>query len=204
MIASLLFLGGCQVETYPEVPAFEDEFTREFLPSTEEVEEGYYLLKSKTGGYQMLFPENAKVSTFGYERNGEVFESLIFEEYNADRNIYIEHQLIYDFHSKEDYDLDLDVRLEALSTTLQHVGDYQTIEMENKDIYYANLTQDYGEEDNPTTVYRTFAYIVSKYEQFGIKYIITTTCYEFSNDCTINSKEQELNAFKMMKSIKFK
>jgi len=69
LIISTLILGGCDgmdakkqnaEEKLPDTIAFQDEFTREFIKSPEEVEDGYYLFESKTGGYTMLFPVNAK------------------------------------------------------------------------------------------------------------------------------------------------
>jgi len=203
MIASLLFLGGCQVETYPEVPAFEDEFTREFLPSTEEVEEGYYLLKSKTGGYQVLFPENAKVSKVSYERNGEGFEFLRYGNYNHVDEIAVEHTLTYNIHGKENYERNLNVGLNILSQRVHYDGEYEKMETEDKYIYYAHNVHNFEANNEFHTVYRTFAYILPKEGIFSIDYIHSSSCNN-DVDCPIDPEEQKEDAFKMMKSIKFK
>ncbi|UHA58891.1 hypothetical protein KDJ21_018965 [Metabacillus litoralis] len=63
----------------PNTAAFQDEFTRSLLDSPEEVKEGYYLFKSKTGGYSMLWPKNAV--TDGppfYQRTKIVLKKLFF------------------------------------------------------------------------------------------------------------------------------
>ncbi|UHA58892.1 hypothetical protein KDJ21_018970 [Metabacillus litoralis] len=63
----------------PKTAAFQDEFTSSLLDSTEEVEEGHYLLESATGGYSMLWPKNAV--TDGppfYQRTKDSFEKIIF------------------------------------------------------------------------------------------------------------------------------
>ncbi|GAB3804251.1 hypothetical protein [Virgibacillus kimchii] len=66
----LIGLNGCQMDTVneaqkpadmdpedlPDVRAFQDEFTREFLQSTEETRDGYYPFLSGTGRYEMDFP----------------------------------------------------------------------------------------------------------------------------------------------------
>ncbi|OHR73236.1 hypothetical protein HMPREF3291_20040 [Bacillus sp. HMSC76G11] len=60
--------GKTDASTMPETEAIIDEFTREFMASSKEVEEGYYTFQSKTKGYTMLFPENAKISSGDYEQ----------------------------------------------------------------------------------------------------------------------------------------
>ncbi|MDL4840514.1 hypothetical protein QQS35_08660, partial [Aquibacillus sp. LR5S19] len=68
LVIILVILGGCQLKEaqLPETKAFQDEFTREFMDSTEEVKDGYYLFRSKTDGYTMLFPENAEMDSGGF------------------------------------------------------------------------------------------------------------------------------------------
>ncbi|KOP70429.1 hypothetical protein [Priestia megaterium] len=41
---------------YPNAPAFDDHFTREFLDKDQKVDDGFYEFKSKTGQYTMWFP----------------------------------------------------------------------------------------------------------------------------------------------------
>ncbi|WP_308197197.1 hypothetical protein [Priestia megaterium] len=42
---------------YPNVPAFNDHFTREFLDKGKKADNEFYEFKSKTGQYTMWFPE---------------------------------------------------------------------------------------------------------------------------------------------------
>jgi len=75
---SMILLAGCGVENVnleklqvekeqkrpkemdpkdlPQVTAFQDEKTREFMVSTKEEEPGYYLLEGKSKKFRMLFP----------------------------------------------------------------------------------------------------------------------------------------------------
>jgi len=64
----------------PDVRAFQNDFTRDFMASTEPVEEGYYEFESKTGGYTMKFPENALMNKGFYERTRDSFERLRYAE----------------------------------------------------------------------------------------------------------------------------
>ena len=59
---------------YPNVPAFDDHFTRKFLNKDKKVGDGFYEFKSKTGQYSMWFPKEYQVLhkyREGYTRNGE-------------------------------------------------------------------------------------------------------------------------------------
>ncbi|TDL79180.1 hypothetical protein [Peribacillus frigoritolerans] len=94
----LIFTGGCgmskekengktDASTLPETEAFKDEFTREFIASGEEVEEGYYPFQSKTKGYTMLFPVSATISSTSYDSQEEFFETYNFGEGVKESNL---------------------------------------------------------------------------------------------------------------------
>ncbi|WP_163583501.1 hypothetical protein [Gracilibacillus saliphilus] len=54
------------------------------------------------------------------------------------------------------------------------------------------------------TVYWTFSYIIPKGGKVGLQYIYGANCYEENDSCTIDPKEQEEIALKLMKSVEFK
>src|SRR5690625_5638329 len=90
----LLLIGGCNQDLQdadpkdlPDTIAMQDEFTREFMASAEEEEEGYYLFESKTGGYTMLYPVNSKQSRSYYEKANDSFEALHFGEGKESANV---------------------------------------------------------------------------------------------------------------------
>ena len=60
----------------PDGEAFEDEFTRGFLQSTEETRPGYYPFLSGTGKYEMDFPVNATIDPHGYALKDKEYEGL--------------------------------------------------------------------------------------------------------------------------------
>lgn len=62
----------------PDVPAFQDEYTREYMQSTEQVKDGYYPLISKTNGFTLHFPEDMVVDDTSNAQPDELYESLIF------------------------------------------------------------------------------------------------------------------------------
>src|SRR5699024_5410965 len=90
MILIIILLGGCQVdkdetstnpgeidkEALPDVHAFVDEFTRDFLQSTEETEEGLYPFLSKTKRYKMDFPGGGVIDDRAFSINEKDYEEV--------------------------------------------------------------------------------------------------------------------------------
>ena len=60
----------------PDGQAFEDEFTRGFLQSTNETRPGYYPFLSGTGKYEMDFPFDATIDQHGYALKDKDYEGL--------------------------------------------------------------------------------------------------------------------------------
>src|SRR5699024_1268974 len=89
-IVLIILLGGCQMdkdetstnpseidkENLPDVHAFEDEFTRKFLQSTEETEEGFYPFLSKTKKYKMDFPGGGVIDDRAFSINEKDYEEV--------------------------------------------------------------------------------------------------------------------------------
>ncbi len=73
---------GMDPKDLPQVPAFQDEKTREYMVSTKEEEPGYYLLESKLKGFRMLFPEDGEYLPNYSTSNGKNSESIGFQSYN--------------------------------------------------------------------------------------------------------------------------
>src|SRR5690625_3957639 len=90
MFLVLLLMGGCKnmknnqdlqeadPKDLPDTIAMQDDFTRDFMASAEEEEEGYYLFESKTGGYTMLYPVNSKLDDIYYQKRHDSYEALHF------------------------------------------------------------------------------------------------------------------------------
>src|SRR5690625_852639 len=86
----IILLGGCQVnkdetstnpseidkDGLPEVRAFNDSFTREFLQSTEETREGYYPFVSGTRNYKMDFPSSGVIGDRSYIKKKNEYEEF--------------------------------------------------------------------------------------------------------------------------------
>lgn len=79
---------------YPNVPAFDDHFTRKFLNKDKKADNGFYEFKSKTDQYTMWFPEKYQVLhkyREDYTRNGESYENwsaAYIKSYENDQQTY--------------------------------------------------------------------------------------------------------------------
>ncbi|MDL4842637.1 hypothetical protein [Aquibacillus rhizosphaerae] len=201
LIIIMVILGGCQLKEakLPETKAFQDEFTREFMDSTEEVKDGYYLFRSKTEGYTMLFPKNAVISKRSYERNKSPFESITFEDYSKKENYYFKYDVSFTSYGEDS----IENSLEILSDSLDYSGDFKKITDENKLIYYAKKKQNFEADNRSRTVYFFLSYIVPKGGSVGIEYTYSASCYDELNSVCDVKPEEEKKALMLMKSVEF-
>ncbi|WP_052015532.1 hypothetical protein [Halalkalibacter hemicellulosilyticus] len=195
LVLVMIVTGGCMMNT-PDVPAFEDEFTREFMKSTKEVEEGFYLFESKTGGYTIWFPENAVTEPDFYYKQGDGRETMSIKELYGDNLIY-RATLTYEHSRLTD---SIDTQLSVLSSLARYEGVYGEFQYGDNLYYYAKSVY---EIDNDPKAYRFFSYIKSKTFEKSIKFIYEVTCYTFEQPCTIDVDQQEEYALKLMKSVEF-
>ncbi|WP_084160631.1 hypothetical protein [Terribacillus saccharophilus] len=68
----------------PDVPALQDEFTRDFLSSTEQTKEGYYSLESGSKGFNMDFPEDMIIGERSYNIAPENRSETIVIQYPSE------------------------------------------------------------------------------------------------------------------------
>lgn len=125
----------------PKTEAFQHEFTREFLVSTEEVEEGYYLFESKTGGYQMLFPINATVDggRFYSKSEDNTLETVHISGSYGNENINYYIKIRYE---KGNYTNKIDSNLNLISKLYDYEGDFEEYTVAGKSIYFGEYVLD--------------------------------------------------------------
>ncbi|WP_164218664.1 hypothetical protein [Virgibacillus sp. YIM 98842] len=204
----LFLLGGCNVlgqkdiaemdpADLPDVIAFQDDFTREFMSSLEEVEAGYYLFESKTGGYTMMYPKNAKMNEIYYEMPGEAFEAIQFGEAEDTNEFQYFVRSIYESGSRGE---DVDSLLGMLSEDANYNGKYQNIELEDKTIHFA--TSEYVTKSGESISNLFFALIMSNNsdQTVSIRYHAISN----DDDKNIDLETIQNEAMKIMESIEFK
>ncbi|WP_226669689.1 hypothetical protein [Metabacillus litoralis] len=181
----------------PITAAFQDDFTKSLLDSSQEVEEGYYLFNSKTGGYSMLWPKNAV--TDGppfYQKTKDSFEKIIFYERNEDENYRYSFSTTYSTYGESV----IDSSLGNLSDSVGYDGEYEKIETEKTRIYYAKSEDSF----EGSTTHFFFGYITSKETQKGLEYVFSAECIDSSSsNCNIDINKEEKKALHYMKTVKF-
>ncbi|APH05000.1 hypothetical protein [Bacillus weihaiensis] len=203
LICTLIFVGGCSIKKevdsmeLPNTKAFQDEFTRSLLDSPAEVEEGYYLFESDTGGYTMLWPKDAVTDRPPfYQRTQDSFEKISFYDRNESENYRYSYSTTYSTYGESM----IDSSLAILSDSVGYKGEYQEIDNKNTRIFYAK-TEKYFEG---ATGYFFFGYIVSKESLKGLEYIYIAECLDYTKpNCSIDTKLEEEKAIVFMKSVLF-
>ena len=199
-LCMILFIGGCQIgnekpitdpekvsaEDLPDTRAMQDEFTRSFLKSTEEIEEGYYSFVSGIDRYEMNFPKSGIIGEKGYSKD-EGFEQLSIGIESSSYNIGITSEYIS--HLKKN---NLETNLSLLGSIAEDV-DFQKIDNDKADLYYGKFNR----EDN----YGYLAYVQNTKDTGGILISYYIQCTETNDSCEDNSKEDEF--LQWLKSFKF-
>lgn len=155
LILITLIIGGCGVggdnqsvspsemdpNELPEVPAFQDEFTRDFIQSTEPVKEGYYHFQSGSNSFTMNFPERMIVVDESYSLGpDDRSEYLEFSHLKEDKEkmdiLPVITMDYYNFMSSEESSK------EGLSGKIDEELEFKQLETEeNHNIEYADTTE---------------------------------------------------------------
>src|SRR5699024_7573708 len=172
----------------PEGRAFEDEFTRSLIQSTEEVSPGYYPFEAKNQTYKMTFPKDGLTDTFGYTSEHD-FESIVFNDYEEGKPF----SAIIDVKYYDSYkpDTDIDRRKKSFEEHLGYSLEFEQISETDETYYIAPKVEEYDEESG-LTLFGLVAYIQNKNEAGGINVIYSFYCEE---NCE-QVKEEELNKAK--------
>ncbi|MCC8354065.1 lipoprotein YvcA [Bacillus sp. AF23] len=186
----------------PQVPAFQDEKTREYMVSTKEEEPGYYVLESKLKGFRMLFPEEAKyVSKFSSV--GKNKETIIIDSFNKKTNIQYDGQL--DYHREKSFANDKDTMLDIVSGRNSYKGKYEERKLSDKIVYSAQKKSVFDDVEGKNNLsYRFFGYVKSTKEDYlGIEYSFRFACYKDEETCSLKKEEARKKVQKIIDSITF-
>ncbi|MEK3806754.1 hypothetical protein MHB63_09465 [Bacillus sp. FSL H8-0547] len=181
-------------ESIPDTEAFQDEFTREFMKSAEETEEGYYTFESKTKGYTILFPKNATVSVGDYSAEQDKLESLSFgEELLSEKISYF---IKLDYEDNEITD-EIGTKLKLLSSGTDYEGEYKKIEKGDKVIYLS--------DDGPKNkdYYYLLAYVKSTASNKAIRFSYVSNCNVEEKNCELITEKTEERINQILYSIGF-
>lgn len=213
LVFMLIFTGGCgmskekengkiDASSMPETEAFKDEFTREFMASSKEVEEGYYTFQSKTKGYTMLFPVNATIASTSYDSQEDFFETYNFGEGVKKSNLSRYVTITYE---DKPTTKNIEFNLDMLSEHAGYETSFEKIKNDENLIYYGKGSQTINDTETKKKAdfYGYFGYIQSQKNEKGIQFFYEVTCMDADQSCEIDVKKEEENALLIMNSIDF-
>ncbi|MBL3647981.1 lipoprotein YvcA [Bacillus vallismortis] len=186
----------------PQVPAFQDEKTREYMVSTKEEEPGYYLLESKLKGFRMLFPEDGEYAP-DLSSTGENEETIVFDSFNKKTDIQYDGQL--DYHQDKSFANDKDTMLDIVSGRNSYKGKYEERELSDKIVYSAQKKSVFDDVEGKNNFsYRFFGYVKSTKEDYlGIEYSFRFACYKDKESCSLKEEDARKKVQKIIDSITF-
>ncbi|KEZ48958.1 hypothetical protein [Metabacillus indicus] len=189
-------------EFTPETKAFKDDFTREFIKSPDETEDGYYTFVSKTKGYTMLFPVNATISSAAHDYQEDYFETYNFGESVDEENLSRYFTVTYEDKPST---RDIEFNLELLTEHTGYESEFKEIRALDNVIYYGkgNKELTHNETGKKVMFYGYFGYIQSPKDHKGLHFFYQTTCRKADKPCEVNEQVEEERALLMMKSIQF-
>ena len=208
LVATLI--GGCSdmgdveknAETQTEVPetlAAQDEYTRSFLVSMNEVTEGHYAFKPWTEAYTMWIPVDATLDSVFYEKREKHWERFMYAWEEEEDNI--SYLLYGQFEDRPDSE---EVGLDHLSFSAQYEGDYSKSEDEENIYYYGKKVSEIGEEgEEKIPVYSHIGFVKHKSsgKSLGIKY--KHNCSDWTTNCEADTERIEEHFWQLVKSVKF-
>ncbi|NEW00973.1 hypothetical protein GYH73_004680 [Bacillus megaterium] len=119
---------------YPNVPAFDDHFTREFLNKDKKVDDGFYEFKSKTGQYTMWFPEEYQL--IHEDASDYVKDDTYYELWKASNNNNEGHKGYINIELSEKNPDKEKVYVESLFKKRFHSTSPQKLQTDTTRIYY--------------------------------------------------------------------
>ncbi|MGP1909429.1 hypothetical protein ACTSEZ_14790 [Metabacillus sp. JX24] len=205
----LAFTGGCgmskekdngkvEQQSMPETEAFKDEFTRGFLNSAEEIEDGYYLFESKTKGYTMKFPVGATTDQSFYEIEGEHFENIIFGADDEEENTTYS---IINTYENQPVTEKVEANLSLISDSVNYEGNYNKKEFDDKTIYFASKINE--SKNGNTSFYEVFGYVKSKKSNQAVSFTNAVSCLQTDKGCNLDLTEEQIKTLDLMESITF-
>ncbi|MEK4716669.1 hypothetical protein NST66_03780 [Priestia sp. FSL W8-0524] len=188
---------------YPNVPAFDDHFTREFLNKDKKVDDGFYEFKSKTGQYTMWFPEEYQLLHENEQQY--VKEGKLYERYRAVSNSNELEYMTVEFSNK--IKKNESIYVERLFQEQFNINKPHKVETKNVSIYYDKAYSYFkgthrqvirGKEGYTPNTY--VAYIADKHSNSVIKFYFDNVKEKLTEK---QGEEQDKRIMKILKSVKF-
>lgn len=188
---------------YPNVPAFDDHFTRKFLNKDKKVDGGFYEFKSKTGQYTIWFPEEYQLLHENEQQY--VKEGKLYERYRAVSNSNELEYMTVEFSNK--IKRNESIYVERLFQEQFNSNKPYKIETRNVSIYYdkaytyfKGTHKQVNREKEGYVPNEYVAYIADKHSNSVIKFYFDNVKAELNER---QGREQDKRIMKILKSVQF-
>ncbi len=203
----IMLMGSCAVledtrkdtDTLTDVPetlAAQDEYTRSFLVSTDEVSEGHYAFRPWTEAYTMWIPVDANFSQTFYEKREKHWEKFSYSWEAKDENI--SYLLYGKFEDRPDSE---EFGLKHLARFAKYEGDFERFEEGGNIYYHATTVAEIGEDNIPFYIYLGFVKQKDSGKSLGIQY--EHHCSDWKTTCDADTERIKNHFWELVKSVKF-
>ncbi|AIC93242.1 hypothetical protein [Shouchella lehensis] len=179
----------------PQIDAFQNEYSRELMVSTEPVAEGYYLMRSKIDAFTIWFPEEAVLMDNASGVDGDHYEKIriSYENKNENREYTGNFQYQYGGNAKKPERI-----LDNLRWRWDFEDEWNEVEEEESRILY-------GIKEVAPNEYVVMGYKVSiKQTPQVIEFVYDVGCVnKQAKGCEIHLEEEKQFALQWVKSIRF-
>ncbi len=184
----------------PDTLAAQDDYTRSFLVSTDEVEKDFYEMRTWTDAYSIWIPTNATFDKAFYEKSQQHWEKFLYAWNDVEGNI--SYGLYGEFEDSENSET---YALEVLSDFAQYEGEYTKKEVGTNIYYYAKDSYEIKNEKEGISVpiFSNIGFVKDKESDKSIGLLYKHRCADWTTNCNANTKEIEDHFWKIVKSVKF-
>ncbi|AIF45236.1 hypothetical protein [Virgibacillus sp. SK37] len=180
-------------EDLPDVRAFQDDFTREFLQSTEETKEGYYPFLSGTGAYKMDFPAGGIVGEKGYGKVKEKKEGFGVGVLSKNG-----------LQSSIDFNYDSYKESGNVNSYIDNLKQRLQMEVEFKEVNTQKNQQSFYYSSFERNDFQTYAgYVQNNVGNGGIQVVYQIDCKKTTQLCEENKQENLDRFINWLQSIEF-
>src|SRR5690625_61240 len=197
----------------PNTPAFQDEFTKQFLNAKAETPKGFHLFESWTFKYTILYPEDYVMVDGNYYRKKAGTSDVPNVE-----NLYL---IQKGFSPKEngmikgiqlflvpDGTVVLDSRLRGLLRKVNAPEDTKIEEYkdDHKTVYYVeNIDGFHADDGSIDEIFYLYGLIADNNSEQALYFSLRNKCFDSdTKHCEIDFEVEKKMGLKMMKSVEFK
>lgn len=213
LILIFFCVGGCseinKKESYtdaipPDTPSdvrvLQDDYTRSFLTSTEEVAAGFYEMRTWTDAYSIWIPSEAKLDKTYYQKREQYWDQFLYTWQDQEQNL--SYLLFGLFQDNSD---SLEHTLRLLNIFAHYEGEYDQTEDEKHYYYFGKMVSQVGGDEGkePVPVYVSLGLIKDKNSDKSLGIHYEHHCSDWTTNCHANSAEIEEQFWKIMKSVQF-